>query len=94
MLMHHGHFVETTHVVEVVAEGVLLLFPTTTLSYDEHHYGNDNLVAMSVADSPNGVTCANSLRRPNAHEAFWQHSIIKREKMLDHCPYVHYALNL
>jgi hypothetical protein len=52
MLMHHGHLVETTHVAEGAAEGILLLFPTTALSYDYHHYGNYDLVAMPVADSP------------------------------------------
>jgi GNAT superfamily N-acetyltransferase len=52
MLMHHGHLVETTHVVEGAAEGSLLLFPTTALSYDHHHYGEYALVAMPVADSP------------------------------------------
>lgn len=52
MLMHHGHLVETTHVVEGAAEGILLLFPTTALSYDHHHYGEYALVAMPVADSP------------------------------------------
>src|SRR5262249_28309755 len=52
MLMHHGHRVETTYMVEGTAEGVLLLFPTTVLSYDAHHYGRYDLVAMPVADSP------------------------------------------
>ena len=52
MLMHHGHLVEITHVVEGSAEGILLLFPTTALSYDQHHYGDYALVAMPVADSP------------------------------------------
>jgi hypothetical protein len=52
MLVHHGHLVETTHIVEGAAEGVLLLFPTTALSYDNHHYGDHQLVAMPVADSP------------------------------------------
>ena len=52
MLMHHSHLVETTHVVEGAVEGILLLFPTTALSYDHHHYGEYALVAMPIADSP------------------------------------------
>jgi hypothetical protein len=52
MLMHYGHLVETTHVVDGAAEGILLLFPTTALSYDYHHYGNYDLIAMPVADAP------------------------------------------
>ena len=52
MLMHHSHLVKTTHVMEGAAEGILLLFPTAALSYDHHHYGDYDLVAMPVADSP------------------------------------------
>ena len=49
MLMHYGHLVETTHVVESAAEGVLLIFPTTMLSYDHHHYGEYALNLWSSA---------------------------------------------
>ena len=49
--------------------------------------GRPNAVACSA-------TCANSLRRPTAHETFLQHSMVEREKRLAHCSYVHYDLNL
>lgn len=44
--------IETVHIQDSSTEGVLLLFPTTALSYDQQEYGRYELAAMAIADSP------------------------------------------
>lgn len=52
MLKYYGETVKTIYVTDGSIEGVLLLFPTTALSYDHKEYGEYEFVAMPVADSP------------------------------------------
>jgi hypothetical protein len=51
MLTFHREMIETVYIQDGSTEGVLLLFPTTALSYDQQEYGGYELVAMPVADS-------------------------------------------
>ncbi len=52
MLAYHNHLVKISYIVNDMAEGILLLFPTSALSYDHQKYGEYKYVAMPVADSP------------------------------------------